>query len=603
MSIQKLVKLAAAAVLTGLLVCAATFFFGINAIRLGGERARQLQLASDLQADILPPPLYLVEARLEAEQSLVESGTPQPRIAKLRQLEKDFDTRVAYWRDEDMALDLKAQIAGPVAEPGRRFWQIVNRSLIPAMERRDLAAARVAVGELDQAYLEHRRGVDALVSAADRYKQDVEAAAARSLLVTSCLLGLLGTALIVGILFLSRALLRRVVDPLGALAGATSGLAEGEALAIPGLSRGDELGRLAQAVDHFRHSAEERRQADAQAAEERTRIIEALAGALTRMAQGDLRKLLETELTGDYGKIGDNLNHAIATLREMVQGVVFGAGSIEQAARRIADATHDLSTRTQANAAAIEETRAALAGVDERIASSREAGRRTAESAARASAAVEQGRARAQAAAATMEEVREAAASVDKVMEALDKIAFQTRVLAMNAAIEAGAAGAAGKGFAVVAGLVSQLAIRAEAEAHAAREQLTATSDRIAGAVTTVGEVEREFAGIVTEVGTVTNLVDCLADDAEAQAVAVAEIATAIRQIDSSTQRNAEMVDQTGVEAETLRHEARNLVYQAETFEWNRRTRDVPVPIDRRRSGRGAAAASTSKARATLVPA
>ncbi|WP_439953165.1 methyl-accepting chemotaxis protein, partial [Escherichia coli] len=61
-----------------------------------------------------------------------------------------------------------------------------------------------------------------------------------------------------------------------------------------------------------------------------------------------------------------------------------------------------------------------------------------------------------------MGRVSESAKGIDGVIEGLDKIAFQTRVLAMNAAVEAGRAGEAGRGFAVVADLVSALAMRAE---------------------------------------------------------------------------------------------------------------------------------------------
>jgi methyl-accepting chemotaxis protein len=151
-----------------------------------------------------------------------------------------------------------------------------------------------------------------------------------------------------------------------------------------------------------------------------------------------------------------------------------------------------------------------------------------------------------------MAAVREAAASVDGFMEALDKIAFQIRVLAMNAAVEAGHAGEVGKGFEVVADLVSQPAARAEEEARNAREQLTATTERIAHAVDGVSQVEVQFSEIVDDVVTVTELVDRLSADARAQTSAVTEISAAMRQMHISTQQNAAMVEQTSAAAANL---------------------------------------------------
>lgn len=76
---------------------------------------------------------------------------------------------------------------------------------------------------------------------------------------------------------------------------------------------------------------------------------------------------------------------------------------------------------------------------------------------------------------------------IDDFIEGGNKIAFQTRVLAMNAAVEAGDAG---RGFAVIADLVRALAMRAEEESKRARDQLTATQADISLAVEEVRRVD-----------------------------------------------------------------------------------------------------------------
>ena len=299
---------------------------------------------------------------------------------------------------------------------------------------------------------------------------------------------------------------------------------------------------------------------------ERNVAIARLEEALTALSKGDLANEV-SDMPATFSGLQKSYNGTIAKMRAMIGAVNESAMRIDSGAMEIAKATEDLAERTQSNAASLEQTSAAVSQMDERLRTTAEVSQGTVECADRAFATVAEGRSIADHAVQAMGRVSDCARGIDTVIEGLDKIAFQTRVLAMNAAVEAGRAGDAGRGFAVVADLVSALAMRAEEEAKRAREQLTNTQDEIAGAVDAVRQVDGALAGISENVGQVHGLLDTMARDNGAQATAIAEVAVAIGSMDRSTQQNAAMVEQTSAATRNLAIEVGALAEMAAAFQ------------------------------------
>jgi len=356
---------------------------------------------------------------------------------------------------------------------------------------------------------------------------------------------------------------RHIADPYVITTVRMEALAEGDlASPIAFTDQADCVGRICRGMSGFRDAAV----AQQEQAREQADIVRILAGQLASLSKGDLTAEVTADFSTEYAALKTNFNEAVASLRAMISAVTVSTEAIGTGSREISMASDDLARRTENNAASIEETSAALAQIDERLKLTAGAARKTVERADAAITVVSSGRTITIEAVQAMGRVSDSAKGIDAVIEGLDKIAFQTRVLAMNAAVEAGRAGDAGRGFAVVADLVSALAMRAEEEAKLARDQLTVTQAEIGTAVHAVEQVDGALVEITEGVSEVHTLLGSMAEDNQTQSRAVTEISSAISSMDQSTQQNAAMVEQTSAAATNLLSEVDRLSDQASAF-------------------------------------
>ena len=354
-----------------------------------------------------------------------------------------------------------------------------------------------------------------------------------------------------------------IADPYVATVVRMEGLAAGDlASPIAFTDYTDCVGRMTTAMATFRETAN----AVNRLAAINEEVVAAIGVKMNELAGGDLSADITADFPESFVELKNGFNAALINLRELIGGVTHSADGIRTGSAEIAQASEDLARRTESNAASLEETSAALTQIDGRLKATALSSSQTVTRADQAIATVDGGRVTAEEAVQAMGRVSDSAKGIDSVIEGLDKIAFQTRVLAMNAAVEAGRAGDAGRGFAVVADLVSALAMRAEEEAKRARDQLTVTQSEIGSAVDAVRRVDTALANISGDVAVVHKLLGTMADDATAQSAAITQISAAIGAMDQSTQQNAAMVEETSAAARNLTSEVSALSDQTAMF-------------------------------------
>ena len=474
---------------------------------------------ADMMHDAIRADVLAVLAARNPETKLSLKDNKDALAEDIKTLQAAIKTDIAYEGAPEVD-SATARLDAPVAAYTREADQIT-----------DLAASNPAAadGELPKFFAQFRAletEMEQTSNAIEKHAHDVADHAESLSFYASILLVVTLLASVGAMLAATVAVRKHLVRPLLGLVEAIRGLAAGNLDAqVPAAEREDELGQMAKAMSAFR---DQLKAAQAAKQVQTDLIVGSIGTGLGALAQGDLTAEVTADLDGPFASLKTNFNDAVASLRTVIGSVLESTATIRTGAGEIAQASEDLARRTESNAASLEETSAALAQIDGRLKASASASQQTVERADQALATVDDGRSTAGEAVGAMSRVSDSAKGIDTVIEGLDKIAFQPRVLAMNAAVEAGRAGEAGRGVAAVADLVSALARRAEEEAKRARDQLTVTQTEIVSAVDAVQKVDGSLQRISEDVGEVHGLLGRMASDNQAQATAITQISAAV---------------------------------------------------------------------------
>jgi methyl-accepting chemotaxis protein len=297
-----------------------------------------------------------------------------------------------------------------------------------------------------------------------------------------------------------------------------------------------------------------------------TRPLGLAVDALKKVADKDLSVVLDVDSRDEIGQMADALNAALEKLRTTLTEVAEGAASASASSQELAAATTAIASGAQEQAASLEETSASLEEITATVRQSADNAKEASQLASGSKDSAEKGRSVVASAVTAMEEINAASAKISEIISTIDEIAFQTNLLAVNAAVEAARAGEQGRGFAVVASEVRSLAQRSAGAAKEIKGLIQDSLKKVEKGSELVNRSGETLQGIVSSVTRVTDIVGEIAAASEEQSTGVEQVNTAMTQMDQVTQSNAAQTEELSSTAQSLSDQATRLMELVATF-------------------------------------
>jgi len=496
--------LGAIGVLAALAVAAQGYFF----IRKLDSSAARVYVAKDVVADILPPPMYLIETRLVLSMMLDGSMGAAEGKKRFEELAAEYQQRVDYW-SKNPPHGLESKLLGAQHVAGQAFIAAARSKLVDPLVSGHTEAAKNTLPAVHALYLEHRLGVDATVAAGNEFAaasmkdfEEADRAAIMAMLITSLVAGMV-------VLVVYRLVLASLQKPVRASTAAAKRIAAGDLATQVQFDEGrsDSLGDLQTALQSMRL----------------------------------------------------DLNRTVTSVRAV-------AGRVSIASSEIAQGNLDLSARTESQASSLQQTAATMDQLTAAVNQSAESASRADMLAKQAGDVAQRGGKAVEQVIQTMHELNTSSEQISSIVSVIEGIAFQTNILALNAAVEAARAGEQGRGFAVVASEVRSLAGRSAQAAKEVKALIGTSVERVAQGSRLADNAGATMTEMLDATRRVQSIMSEISAASREQSSGISQVGEAVTQIDRVTQQNAALVEEIAAAASSLETQAAELVGQMALF-------------------------------------
>lgn len=258
------------------------------------------------------------------------------------------------------------------------------------------------------------------------------------------------------------------------------------------------------------------------------------------VADGDFSSKLEITRRDEIGVLVTSLNDMIQALSKTFHQINELSEKLDNDSVQLTELSQNVFYSVDQQTQYLQEISASIRDLVERTNANTEHAENTFQLGVSAKEYAEEGSSKMNQMMEAIEKINQSTSDISQIIKAINEIAFQTNMLAINAAVESARAGASGKGFAIVAQEVRNLAQRTAAEAGKTSKIIEGTTERIQSGVHIAGETAEVLGSIVTSSNDVTNLVQKIVEANNLQKNEIEKVNRAIQQLLQSIENHKE---------------------------------------------------------------